>query len=254
MRRFIVTFSAILAAALPAFATAAATAPQAPLRHLVYTTQYSIASKRTQRTSGLGVLDPNPDHGTAIGTTGASNSSSTAVKNAGTLTIDVIAFDKSGALVVDASLVGDHRSQAPIRVAILADGRLGVDPRTDLCDEARRLLPLFAGSFVGGHDLAADATWSVATGGPPAGSMTVHVTDVTDDRARLEIDSDVHAGGLANAQETSHAKAVYAVKLLAPVSYDVAAHIRRTPDPGVEESAEVHLGATLVTDSFGSRV
>jgi hypothetical protein len=246
VKQLVAALSASLAvAALPAFAAAAPSTPP-PLRHLVYTTRYSMTSTRTLHTSGLN------GSANSLGNASATNSSSAASANAGTLTIDVVAFDKTGALVVDASLAGDRRSQAPIRVAVFPDGRLGVDPKTELSDEARRLLPLFAGSFVGGRDVAPNASWSLPFGTPPAGSMTVRVGDVSDDRAQLTIDADVHGGGVANFQETSHADALYAVRLLAPVSYNVTAHIRRTPAVDVDESAEMHLSATLVSDSFAT--
>jgi hypothetical protein len=247
MARPVVTFFALLIAALPLPAATAAGSPQPPLRRLVYTTRYSVTSTRTQHVSGLS------GGANALGTATASNSSSAASANAGTLTIDVVAFDPTGALVADASLRGDRRSQTPIRVAILPDGQLGVDPKADLSDEARRVLPLLAASFVGGREIAPSATWTVALGNPPTGSRTVRVTDVHDDRAQLQVDADVRAGGIANFRETSHAEVLYLVRVLAPASYDVAAHIRRTPALDVDEAAELRLTATLVSDSLTPR-
>jgi hypothetical protein len=210
-----------------------------PLRTLTYTVAYSaVSSMRSQLTGGIEV-------GRGFEDTGYAND------DKGTLRVDVIAATGDLGLVVDASFAGEKTKQAPVRVAILGDGRLAFDPKLNIAPELVEFLPLLARGLLGDKDHPAGSSWSAPAPQPLAGTRMFRVTSADDTTANLSITTDAKVGGGQGYERHEESTLAYRPKLSTPVRYDTRIRLRRQGLNG-PETTDLHLTAALATDSFDS--
>lgn len=239
-----------VAALVTAGPAAAADAPRAPLRTMVYDVAYSTATQRREQTSGF-FSNPSGTMGSVAGS-GAVDRRFTS-DEPGSITIAVVAATADGGLVVDSTFVGRSVSHPPIRVAIFKRGGLSYDPRTPLGPAEVELLPYLARGFIADRTIAPGEAWTEPQRQPASGTTTYRISHVDNERATLDIDGSVSLSGPSGYDEHQLGTAVYATDVLAPVSLDLHAHIRRQASANEDDTTDAHLVATLVRDSFGKR-
>jgi hypothetical protein len=245
-QRLFPALAASVAVLACAGAARAADAPK-PLRVLVYDVAYSASTLRREHTSGF-----------ANGGMGSTSGSGIvdrryASDDRGKLTVAVIAATADGGLVVDASFVGKSITQPVIRVAILKDGSLSYDPKTQPSAQALRLLPFLSRGLIAERDVNTGSTWSVQAFAPAAGATTYRVTAFDGTRATLEFDESITVNGASGFTESAQGKTVYATDLLSPISIDLHTVIRH--DVGIDQAdtTDSRLSATIVSDTFAKR-
>jgi hypothetical protein len=235
-----------------AFLTGASAAGAAdalkPLRVLVYDVAYSSSTLRAEHTSGF-----------TNGGTGSVAAGSGRVDrrfgsdDRGTLTVAVVAATPDGSLVVDASFVGKSITQPVIRVAILKDGSLSYDPKTQVSGQVLRLLPFLSRGLIAERDVNSGSTWSVQAFAPAAGATTYRVTAFDGTRATLEFDESITVKGASGFTESAQGKTVYATDLLSPISIDLHTIIRRDLSINLADTTDSRLSAAIVSDTFAKR-
>lgn len=241
----------IVVALLAGSAPASAADTSQPLRTLVYAISYATKMRNEEHTSGFTGKAGGPA-ATSVGSAAIERVAD--VNDDGMLTIGVIAATRDGGLVVDASFAGKATSQPTVRVAIFSDGRLSYDPRTPLSVEAAHVLPLLARGIVAGRDVSPGSTW---TSGVPAasgkGSTTYHVTHVEGDRAEFSFDSEMMQPGPQGFSEQDHGTVTYATDRLCPLVFDLDAHSHHQPTADQYVTANAHMTAKLVSDTFAKK-
>ena len=244
----VAAFALAIVSVAPATASDGTAAALKPLRTLVYSVDLTARNSNEEKTSGF-----------LPGDLGAIMAGSATVKrlanvsDSGTLTISVVAATADGGLAVDASFAGKASSQAPIRVAILSDGRLLYDPKTELAPETFRILPLLSRGFVAGRDVSPGSSWTVGAPAPVRGSTTYTVISLQEDQATLSIESDLKLLGPQGYEEHDNGTAKYATDRLCPIMYDIMARLRHQPSSEQYVTTNAHLTATLVSDTFAKK-
>ena len=244
----VAAFALAIVCVVPATASDRTAATLKPLRTLVYSVDLTARNSNEENTSGF-----------LVGDLGAITAGSAKVKrfanvsDSGTLNISVVAATPDGGLAVDASFAGKVNSQAPIRVAILSDGRLLYDPNTELAPETFRILPLLSRGFVAGRDVSPGASWTIDAPPPLRGSTTYTVIDVQGDQATLSIEADLKLLGPQGFEEHDRGTAKYATDRLCPITYDIMARLRHQPSSEQYVTTNAHLTATLVSDTFAKK-
>jgi hypothetical protein len=226
--------------ALLVAASGVAAAQQAkPLRTLTYTVAYSaVSTMRSQLVGGR-------EAGSGFEDAGYAND------DKGTLRVDVIAATADLGLVVDASFTGEKTKQAPVRIAILGDGRLAFDPKLNVAPELIEFLPMLARGLLGDKEHPAGSTWTAPAPQPLAGTRTFRVSSADDTTENLSITTDAKIGGGQGYDRHEESTLAYRPKLSTPVRYDTRIRLRRNGLNG-PETTDLHLTAALATDSFDS--
>jgi hypothetical protein len=247
VRSFLSIITAVVALVVTS-ETARAAEPLKPLRTIVFNVDYSIKVVRREQTSGFG---GDPSGGVSSVTQGRGE-----VENAlssdehGTLTVAVVAATPDGGLVADVSFAGRTITQAPIRVAILADGRLSYNPNSPLCPEATRVLPFLARGLLTDHQVAVGQSWNVDAVAPATGTATYRVQSVEGPRAVIGIDSSLVLRGPQGFDEHTQGSTTYATDVLSPLRLDLTSIARHTLPPNQSDTTTTHITATQVSDSF----
>jgi hypothetical protein len=140
-----------------------------------------------------------------------------------------------------------------MRVAILKDGSLSYDPKTQLSGQAMVLLPFFSRGLIAERDVNPGSTWSVQAFAPAAGATTYRITAVDGMRATLEVDASITMKGGSGFTESVQGKTVYATDLLSPISIDLHTVIRRDLSIDLADTTDSRLSATMVSDTFAKR-
>jgi hypothetical protein len=216
-----------------------------PLRTLTYDVGYSLTSQRDTAVSGL---TGGQAHDIEIGRAAVQRGMS--ANDRGTLQIDVVAATQDGGLVVDATFDGREVKQAPVRVAVYADGRLAYDPERRLSPGAQRLLPLLARGLLAGHDVSPGSTWTTPALQPAKGASTFRITHWEGGRVTFTIATDVQVSGPNGYDENDDGTATYATDRLCPLAYELRIRMRRHVTPGTYETSSEQVSAKLLTDTF----
>jgi hypothetical protein len=245
--RFLASAASIAACAIAAL-PAAADAPPAPLRTIVYTVDYAYTLTRREQTSGFG----GSPTGAATSVTQGHGVVENSIPNDehGTLTVAVIAATRDGGLVVDVSYAGTTEVQNPVRVAIFSDGHLSYNPKTPLSYEARRVLPFLARGFVDDHTLALGTKWSDELAPPAKGGTTYSVEKIDGPRADIGIVTYVTVSGPGGFTEQTTGTTTYAVNVQAPLTLDLEVVTRREESINETDNTRGHFEAKLVSDTF----
>jgi hypothetical protein len=238
-------------AASAAFLTCAAAGGAAdasqPLRVLVYDVAYSTSTLRAEHTSGF----TNGGTGSVAGSGRVDRRFGS--DDRGTLTVAVVAATADSGLVVDVSLVGKELTQPVVRVAIWEDGTLSYDPKATLSRQAIGVLPFLARGFIAGRDVNPGSNWIVPPAKSAEGDTKYHVVSVEGRRATLEVQSNKVVRGAAGFAESAQGTAVYETDLISPVSLDLYSTVRRDVSVNEADTINVHLVATMVSDTFAKR-
>jgi hypothetical protein len=224
-------------------AARAADAPK-PIRVLVYNVAYSASTLRREHTSGFvnGGMGSTSGSGVVDRRFGSDGG--------GVLTVAVIAATSDGGLIVDASFVGKSVTQPVVRVAILKDGSLSYDPKTQVPGQVLRLLPFLSRGLIAERDVNTGSTWSVQAFAPAAGATTYRVTAFDGTRATLEFDESITVKGASGFTESAQGTTVYATDLLSPISIDLHTVIRHDVSIDLADTTDSRLSATIVSDTF----
>jgi len=244
---FVRTALLCIALGAAAFATADA-APAAPLRSLTFAVVYTVTTMQDNHISGL-TGDPNKTLGPQ---SGMSEQHGFAVDDSGTMRIDVIAATTDGGLVTDVAFDGKVTHQPVIRVAITKDGRLLYDPKLALSMQAARVLPLLARGMFGNRELAAGVSWSDPAAAPAHGATSYVVKSVDAPRVTVAVTTTIELAGPQGFDEHDDGTLTFATDVLAPLRWDLLAHLRRGSVQGTEVT-DSHLTATLTGDTFAKK-
>jgi len=126
----------LFALMLPNSAPAAtASAPDVPLRHMVF--GITIGIRTIASTQGSG-----------IGTDGGSKASGSGVQGSGTITADVMAPTQDGGLIIKISEEAQDRKAPVVRVAVRMGGEILTPPDAHLLEEESMLLRYLARGIV----------------------------------------------------------------------------------------------------------
>ena len=233
---------------LPATAAAARAEQSKPLRTLTYDIAYTLQTVRDSRVSGLTGGQPHDqESGRAAVQRGF------AVNDHGTLQIDVIAAPADGTLVVDATYTGRETKQPAMRVAVFPDGVLSYDPKLPLSAPARRILPLLARGILAEHDVSPGSSWTTPFAKPASGTTTYRVSHRDQTRATIALVADFTVLGPSGYEEHDDGTTTYATDVLCPVTYDGRFRVRAQLTPDQLESADSHVRATLLSDTFAKK-
>jgi hypothetical protein len=147
----------------------------------------------------------------------------------GSIEADVVGLAANDALVFRISESADNRKEPPVKVGVLSQGQISVDPKdaANLNDEEMALLSLLGRAVVANHDLSPGYEWKVAhDGGQSSDSTTYRVLSlVGDSQVNLEIERTVKAGGAQPFDVTAHGKVLYDYKRSVPVSAQLSQRI-----------------------------
>jgi hypothetical protein len=219
-----------------------------PLRTLTYDVAYTLSTSQDVRVSGLTGGQPHDmETGRAAVQRGFNSN------DRGTLQIDVIAAPADGTLVVDATYTGRESKQPAIRVVVFSDGSLSYDPKRVLSAQARRVVPLLARGILADHDVSPGSSWTTPFAKPASGTTTYRVSHREDTRATIAIAADFTVPGPSGYEEHDDGTTSYATDVLCPLTYDGRFRVRRQITPEQLESADSHVTATLVSDSFAKK-
>lgn len=202
-----------------------------PLRHLRY--NVSVGIHTNQRATNF--------NGPVV----TGNDMSTV---SGSIEADVLGVAPENALVFRISENADNRKEPPVKVGVLTQGRLSVDPKdsANLDDEEMALLSLLGRDVVADHDLSAGNEWKVAHDGASASDSTTYrvVSLVGDSQVNLEVDRIVKVGGAQPFDMTAHGKVLYDYKRSVPLSAQLSqrTHVGRSDSlTTTDMSFEYHL-------------
>jgi len=239
MRYFLVS-AAVLAAALSAGQVSAA--DSAPLRHLVYSFTYTVATTDTYHTSGLG---QEPSSGLADYNAGALDQ--------GTITADVLQASTDGGLVVRISeQARENRSAAPATCVVYGNPASAMcDTNAKVNDEEMALLLVLGRNFIDPTEFDANRHWQRSQTAPnvtqktdyTAGAVKDGVLDIT-----LLRQTDV--AGAQGYKETTNGALTYNIPLSLPVKLSQDEVLRQEQGVGQSRRSETKIVLQLVSDSM----
>ena len=240
-----------------AVSLAAASAPGAarasdtlqPLRVLVYDVAYSTTTVRREHTSGF-TNSPGGSTGSVAGSGLVDRRFST--DETGTLTVAIVAATRDGGLAADVTFAGKSARQPTVRVAILADGSLSLDPRHALAPASIRLLPFLARGLVAERSVNPGSSWAVDAPPPATGKTTYRVVAVDGERATIETSSSLTHKGTSAVTEAVEGRTVYETERLAPLSLELRIVTRRDVTSEQRDTIDAHLVATRLSDTFSA--
>lgn len=227
---------------------AAAPAPTAPLRTLVYAMTVTSKTTNEEHTSGFRRATPLSAETQVSGNATVKRVAD--VDDDGTLTIGVVAATGDGGLVVDAAYDGKATVQPSIRVGITAEGRLLYDPKRPLSVEAERLLPYLARGFVANRDVSPGGAWTIALPAPAHGSIAYTVSANAGSVATITIVATIQMPGNLGYSETDRGTLVYDTERLCPKRYELEVNEFHSPSPEEFVSTRALITATLRSDTF----
>jgi len=239
MRYFAIStlFAAALSLGQPAYA-----ADSPPLRHLVYSFTYTVATTDTYHTSGLG---QEPASGLADYNAGALDQ--------GTITADILQASNDGGLVVRISEQARERRSAEPAVCVVYGSTVSAmcDANAKVNDEEMALLQVLGRNFVDPTEFDANRHWQRAQTAPnvsqksdfTAGPMKDGVLDIT-----LQRVTDV--SGAQGYKETTNGTLAYNVAMSLPVRLQQDAVLRQEQGIGQSRRSETKIVIELVSDSM----
>lgn len=219
-----------------------------PLRTLSYDVAFSMVTERERKLSGLNIENPDFSGGVAPN----SQTQNFGIDDSGRMRLAVVAATGDGGLVVDESYDGKVTRQAPLRIAIVADGRLGHDPKQPPAPEALYVLPLLARGLVAGREIVPGTSWTVPTPGAADGTTTYRVTELAGSTATIAVVADLHHTGIDAFDRHDEGAISYDVDRLVPRALDIRTRLRRSTLDTVDIT-DTHVAATLISDSFATR-
>ncbi|MBC5829820.1 MAG: hypothetical protein GIW98_06460 [Candidatus Eremiobacteraeota bacterium] len=202
---------AALALASTLTPSAARSADNGVLRHLVYNVRVGLHQEMEVKRSGLesrriGVLSPTARY-------------STDTRATGTIAVDVIAQTPTDlGLVVMVSERTDRRDAARAEVGIEANGTLHINPSDNVTEEEKTLLRFLARGLVSASDVNKGSRWTINAGAGETTDRTDYEILLADGSGvvRLKVDRLVKVPGAQAYSAITHGKATYDTRYIVP--------------------------------------
>jgi hypothetical protein len=202
-----------------------------PLRHLRY--NVSVGIHTNQRSTNF--------NGPVV----TGNDLSTV---SGSIDADVVGLAANEALVFRISESADNRKEPPVKVGVLSQGQLSVDPKDsgNLNDEEMALLSLLGRGVVANHDLSTGAEWRLSNSAGLSNDTTTYrvVSLVGESQVNLEVERTVKVEGAQPFDVTAHGKVLYDYKRSVPLSAQLSQRIHMRGSDALtttDMSFEYHL-------------
>ena len=234
--------AAALAAAVCCVQPVRAADSSTPLRHLVYSFTYTVATTDTYHTSGLG---QEPASGLADYNAGALDQ--------GTITADVVQASTDGGLVVRVSeQAHGQRSASPAMCVLYGVNATAMcDANAKVNDEEMALLLVLGRNFVDPTQFDANRHWQRVQTAPNASQTTDFTAGAMKDGVlSITLQRLTSVSGAQGYKETTNGSLTYNVELSVPLRVQQDAVIRQEQGIGQSRRSETKVVLELLSDSM----